>query len=203
MSIDAEVSLVVLVTKGTPHSFEMKHVEICVSIHFFKYVYGQFVFVMCKGTDFTIFTLVNFFRICWAELWFVLLRVVEILNSIVATNAIVTFGTLFFWITTDMRTHFRNVATRATSPVLLVWFMVVKTLFRIMCSLVLARLCLKHVEIQQLHNVFFLWCIKLDWLIKKTSIRCWLQNLIRQGLLNHWLLIERNYRCSCRLHIFR
>jgi hypothetical protein len=145
MSIDTEISLVVLVTKGTPHSFEMKHVEICVSIHFFKYVYGQFVFVMCKGTDFPILTLVNFVGICWAELWFVLLRVVEILDSIVTTNAIVTFGTLFFLITIDMRTHFRNVATRATSPVLLVWFMVVKALFRIMCSLVLARLCFEHV----------------------------------------------------------
>jgi hypothetical protein len=63
MGVDTEVSLMVLVTKRTPHSFKVKHVEVCVTIHFFKYVHGQFIFMMCKSTDFPILTLVNFVRV--------------------------------------------------------------------------------------------------------------------------------------------
>ena len=79
---------------------------------------------MRKGAQAAIFTLLNTVRVGLAELAFVLLRMVEVLDLVMASDTCLTIGTLLFT-AKNVGTLFRSVEIWYTSPVLFTLFVVV------------------------------------------------------------------------------
>jgi len=143
MCIDALISLMIFLREWTPHCFEMKHVKINIMFHFVQKVYWQFIFIVCKSTNITIFALINFIRISWTKFRLVFFWMIKIFNSVVASNAVITLLTMISTTISHIKTHFRSIFVWLPSPILVTRFMKVQTLFWIVSSLIFAWLCFK------------------------------------------------------------
>ena len=119
-------------------------------------------------TNASIFALIYFVWVSAAKFGLVLLRVVEIFNSVVASVAVIALGALFFGWAHCIRTHFGYVAVWNASAVFFVRLVVKKAFLWIVLAWVLAWLRFKHVQVEELNNsivvkarIFHLYLIKI------------------------------------------
>lgn len=88
--VDAYVTLMFLVTKWTPHSLEVKHIEICILLHHFQNVNGEFTFSVGKRTKITVVAAVYTVREGLTKFSLIFFGVVKIFNAIMRTWTIFT-----------------------------------------------------------------------------------------------------------------
>ena len=98
VSVNTNVSLMLLIAERAPYSLEMKEVEIDISGMLMEHFNTELIFVVSKRAELGVFTLIDTFREGLAEFCLVLLRVIEIFNSVVCVRAtIFEWAFLRFW----------------------------------------------------------------------------------------------------------
>ena len=106
MSIYAYLTIVVVFAVGAPNSLEVKHVKVHVDIVLFDHLYGKLALIVRERTVFLVLTLgPPRIKIRRTELGFVLIGVIELLDTIMSPLALVTFATVGV-LASDMRTDF-------------------------------------------------------------------------------------------------
>jgi hypothetical protein len=95
VSIYTSISRMLSIWIGTPDSFEMKHIEVCriflsVRSKLMQKINCDFLLWMCESTHISIVTGFNSAGVALAELYFVLLWVVELFNSVVCSCAAIS-----------------------------------------------------------------------------------------------------------------
>ena len=90
MSIHTVISRMGGVTVGTPHCFEMEHIEVSIFFKPIKEVNGDFLLRMSKSAHIPIITIVYFVGVRRAELNFIFFRVIELLYPVMRLNAAVS-----------------------------------------------------------------------------------------------------------------
>ena len=150
------VSILALVPLVTPHfivewapdRLEVEHVKVRILLHLVQQVDRELLFEMGEGTQVAEVTRVYIVRPFVAELRFVLLRMVEGLDSVVRFVA-----RLAIWAVARLckLAHFAAVSAKGSSLILVV---VVEALFLVVAVFLGARLCLEYSEVKQLHTLF-------------------------------------------------
>lgn len=91
MGIDTCISSVGRVTVRTPYRFEMEHVEIIIQrLHFVEYVNCKLALRMSEGTHVPILTRVNTVWVTLTKLHLILLRMIELLDTVVRPETIIS-----------------------------------------------------------------------------------------------------------------
>ena len=101
--------------------------------------------MMCKRAHITVLATVNFIRVSLTEFCFILFRMIEILNAVVAHVAIIPVIT-----TTSLDklgTKLGDVIYWRSSSISYLSFVIVETFFRVMAILIPTRLCLESHQI--------------------------------------------------------
>ena len=129
--INANIPFVLFVADGTPNSFEVEHVKVCVAFHFFENINREFGLVVSETTHVTIVTTVHPVGVRLAKFALVLLWMVKVFNSVVRPIASVFLGTSFTKIA-----DLTSVCVWWSSAVLLVCFVVEKALLRVVLDLI-------------------------------------------------------------------
>lgn len=130
--------------EGAPYRLEVEEVEVRVPVHLMEHVDAEFLFAVCKGAQFTEFALAHARRERLAELRLVLLRMVELLDSVVRVWTVVIERALVLPVWTD----FGRVPSKRAPSILL---MVVYTPLQIVPRRIRARLGLEDLEIKKSH----------------------------------------------------
>jgi len=96
------VGAITSVIERTPYSFEMKHVEVGITIEIMQKIYSEFRFAMSKRAIFAIFTSrFDRIRICCVKrstkFSLILVRMVKFFNSSVTVSALIPIQTLFLF----------------------------------------------------------------------------------------------------------
>jgi len=92
--VDAEISLVLSVTVGTPDCLVVEHVKILVHCHFIQLADRQLMLRVGESTNVAILAQVQSVRIEGTKLSFVFFRMVKRLDASVTTYAVITLVTL-------------------------------------------------------------------------------------------------------------
>lgn len=87
MRVDAGISLMLLIRSGAPNCFEVEQIKIYVALKILKQVYRQFRFVVSKGTNIAIFTLIYPVWVILTEFGLIFLRMIKVLNTVMSLNA--------------------------------------------------------------------------------------------------------------------
>lgn len=94
MGIDADISFVVILSVGAPNSLEVEKVKVHVGLELLDQLYGKIVILVSKGAKLPILTLRASIEIRGAELCFVFVRMIELLNPVVRFVARVSIRAL-------------------------------------------------------------------------------------------------------------
>jgi hypothetical protein len=87
VSVHADVTLVVILTVGTPNRLEVEEIEVHIGLKFLYQLNRELLFAMCEGTEFSIIALGLSIQVRGAKLGLILVRVVKLLDPVVSTVA--------------------------------------------------------------------------------------------------------------------
>jgi hypothetical protein len=142
MRVNACITLMLLVRKGTPNSLEVEQVKIDVALKVLEHVYRQLWFVVSESTNIAILTLANPVWIVLTKFGLIFLRVVKVFDSVMSLDTKITLGTIYPLSIGDWA-DFRCVSGGDAPSILQLSIVVVQTLFGVVCLLYLARLSLE------------------------------------------------------------
>lgn len=93
MSINTKLSVMIMLVKRTPHSFEVKHIKIIIILQVMNKLNHRVLLAMCEGAIHSIVAFFHIFRVVTTKLHLVLFGVIKVFNMIMAKSAIVSFHT--------------------------------------------------------------------------------------------------------------
>jgi len=117
MSINTNISLMSCFIIWTPHSFEMKHIEVNIFLKFVNKFDRDLSIRMSKWAIVSILTFVCTIDVWWAEFSFVLVWMVKFFNSIMSLLALITLATLLSF--NSIGTHLWLIGTQWSTLVFL------------------------------------------------------------------------------------
>ena len=142
-----EVALVLALVVGAPDSLEVEHVEVAVLVELVDQLHADFALGMRERAVVAILALASALGVRRAELRFVLVRVVELLDTVVRLGARVAAGT--GTVGGDCGTDFGLVGTERTALVLLLVVVVRTSLQIVRVRVLLARRQLEQRQVQK------------------------------------------------------
>jgi hypothetical protein len=143
--VNTYVSLMLLLTIGTPNCFKMENIKVSILFHLMKNIDRKFTFMMSESAHFPVVTTCDPVGIELAIFCFILLGMVKVFYKIVCFYALIF--QLAFSFADDVLTKFRYVVDWRPSTVFVVSVVVVETFFRIVIFKYCARLSLKSHQI--------------------------------------------------------
>ena len=192
MRIDTDLTVMVILPIRTPHSLEVKHVEVHINIVLFDQFNREFAFIMSKRTILLVFTRrAPHLEIGRTELGLILVRVIEFLDSVVCPIAVILLRTTLYF-ANHLWADFGLVRAQWPSAVFVI-VMVEGTAFKVMVLRVL--LTLVYFEGEEIEEHYGLTHTDLT-RVEAAAMRPWLAlmvALIVTALVLLWKLFINRY----------
>jgi hypothetical protein len=116
VGVHAHITLVVVFSVGTPHSFEVENVEVHIGLKFLNQLDGQLSLIVSERTEFAILAFTLAVQIDAAEFSLILIGVVKLFHSVMRLLAAVLERTVL--VVVNVPTFFGLVGSQRSPPIL-------------------------------------------------------------------------------------